>query len=103
MAKKLGIFQIKENHFSQLNINLFLNPNPLYVTDKRPDEEISFNLNPGDLLYMPAYWFHYTISHDTNISYSYFFTEPIKYYLTKTFIMFIYQAITNPIFLWSKP
>ena len=51
---------------------------------------------------MPAYWFHYTISQSTNISFSYFFTEPISYYLSKTFIMFAFQAITNPIFSIMK-
>ena len=51
---------------------------------------------------MPAYWFHYAISQSTNISFSYFFTEPISYYLSKTFIMFAFQAITNPIFSIMK-
>ena len=101
-GKKTWYISNKRESFISIKYKSFLNPNPLYVTDKRPDEEISFNLNPGDLLYMPAYWFHYTISHDTNISYSYFFTEPIKYYLTKTFIMFTYQAVTNPIFSLVK-
>ena len=101
-GKKTWYISNKRESFTSIKYKSLLNPNPLYVTDKRPDEEISFNLNPGDLLYMPAYWFHYTISHDTNISYSYFFTEPIKYYLTKTFIMFTYQAVTNPIFSLLK-
>ena len=92
----------KREPFFSIKYKSLLNPNPLYVTDKNPKEEISFNLNSGDLLYMPAYWFHYTVSHSTNISYSYFFTESIKYYLTKAFLMFIYQAITNPIFSLIK-
>ena len=101
-GKKTWYISNKRESFLSIKYKSLLNPNPLYVTDKKPNEEISFNLNPGDLLYMPAYWFHYTISHDTNISYSYFFTEPIKYYLTKTFIMFMYQAVTNPIFSLLK-
>ena len=101
-GKKTWYISNKRESFLSIKYKSLLNPNPLYVTDKKPNEEISFNLNPGDLLYMPAYWFHYTISHDTNISYSYFFTEPIKYYLTKTFIMFTYQAVTNPIFSLVK-
>jgi len=88
--------------FSSIKYKNLLNPNPLYVTVKNPSNEIKFNLNPGDLLYMPAYWFHYTISHDTNISYSHFFTESIWYYFSKTFLMFIYQAITNPILALVK-
>ena len=101
-GKKTWYISNNRESFFSIKYKSLLNPNPLYVTDKRPDEEISFNLNPGDLLYMPAYWFHYTISHATNISYSYFFTEPIKYYLTKTFVMFAYQALTNPIFSLVK-
>ena len=101
-GKKTWYISKKRESFFSIKYKSLLNPNPLYVTDKRPNEEISFSLKPGDLLYMPAYWFHYTISHATNISYGYFFTEPIKYYLTKTFVMFAYQALTNPIFSLVK-
>ena len=85
-----------ENFFSIKYKNL-LYPNPLYVTDKDLKNEISFTLNPGDMLYMPAYWFHYTVSKNTNLSYSYFFTETIWYYLFKCFLMFIYQTLSNPL------
>ena len=101
-GKKTWYVSNKRESFFSIKYKSLLNPNPLYVTDKTPEKEISFNLYSGDLLYMPAYWFHYTISHNTNISYSYFFTESIQYYLTKTFTMFIYQAITNPIFSLVK-
>lgn len=101
-GKKTWYVSDKREPFLSIKYKSLLNPNPLYVTDKKPEEEISFNLNSGDLLYMPAYWFHYTISHSTNISYSYFFTESIKYYITKAFLMFMYQAITNPIFSLIK-
>ena len=89
------ISKSRDNFFSIKYKNL-LYPNPLYVTDKNINNEISFTLEPGDILYMPAYWFHYTVSHDTNISYSHFFTETMWYYLTKCFLMFIYQVISNP-------
>ena len=82
--------------FLSIKYKNLLHPNPLYVTEKEIDNEIAFTLEPGDLLYMPAYWFHYTISHNTNISYSHFFTETMWYYLTKCFLMFIYQVISNP-------
>ena len=75
---------------------LFLNPNPLYVTDKTPEEELKFTLNPGDFLYMPAYWFHYTTSNELSLSFSYFFTEKITYYLKYWPLMFIYQGLRNP-------
>ena len=86
----------RENFFSIKFKNL-LYPNPLYVTDKDLKNEISFTLNPGDMLYMPAYWFHYTVSKNTNLSYSYFFTETVWYYLSKCFLMFIYQTLSNPL------
>ena len=88
--------------FHSIKYKSLLNPNPLYVTDKDPAEEIALRLEPGDVLYMPAYWFHYTYSYDINISYSHFFTEPIQYYLYKTFLMFTYQAVTNPIHSFIK-
>jgi len=88
--------------FQSIKYKSLLNPNPLYVTDKDPTEEIALRLEPGDVLYMPAYWFHYTYSYDINISYSHFFTEPIQYYLYKTFLMFTYQAVTNPVHSFIK-
>ena len=88
--------------FQSIKYKSLLNPNPLYVTEKDPTEEIALRLEPGDMLYMPAYWFHYTYSYDINISYSHFFTEPIQYYLYKTFLMFTYQAVTNPVHSFIK-
>ena len=88
--------------FQSIKYKSLLNPNPLYVTDKDPTKEIALKLEPGDMLYMPAYWFHYTYSYDINISYSHFFTEPIQYYLYKTFLMFTYQAVTNPVHSFIK-
>ena len=68
-GEKTWYISNKRESFFSIKYKSLLNPNPLYVTDKNPEKEISFNLNSGDLLYMPAYWFHYTISHNTNISY----------------------------------
>ena len=88
--------------FSSIRYKSFLHPNPLYVTDKNIDNEIKIVLEEGDILYMPPYWFHYTYSTETNISYSYFFTEPISYYLKNTFLMFAYHLITNPFHSFLK-
>jgi ribosomal protein L16 Arg81 hydroxylase len=88
--------------FSSIKYKSFLHPNPLYVTDKNVNDEIKLTLEQGDILYMPPYWFHYTISNETNISYSYFFTENILYYLKNTFLMFTYHLITNPIHSFIK-
>ena len=101
-GKKTWYVSKDRDSFSSIKYKSLLNPNPLYVTDKNPSEEFSFSLNPGDVLYMPAYWFHYTISHNTNISYSYFFTESLQYYYTRALPMFLYQAITNPVFSLVK-
>ena len=73
-------------------------PTPLYISDKKIKNENVVTLDPGDIIYIPAYWFHYTTSDNTNISYSHFFTEPISYYLKNTFLMLVYQAITNSIY-----
>jgi len=73
-------------------------PNPLYITDKNIKIEEEVELEPGDILYMPAYWFHYTFSEDISISYNYFFTESISYYLKKSFLMLMFQAFTNPFY-----
>ena len=73
-------------------------PTPLYISDKKIKNENVVTLDPGDIIYIPAYWFHYTTSDNTNISYSHFFTEPISYYLKNTFLMLMYQAITNSIY-----
>ena len=73
-------------------------PTPLYIIDKKIKHEHVVTLDPGDMLYIPAYWFHYTTSKNTNISYSHFFTEPMFYYLKYSFLMMVYQAITNSIY-----
>lgn len=93
--KTWHISKSRETFFS-IKYKSFLNPNPLYVTDKIADNELKFTLNPGDFLYMPAYWFHYTTSNELSLSFSYFFTEKIKYYLKYTPLMFFYQGLRNP-------
>ena len=93
--KTWHISKSRENFFS-IKYKSFLNPNPLYVTDKIAENELKFTLNPGDFLYMPAYWFHYTTSNELSLSFSYFFTERIKYYLKYYPLMFFYQGLRNP-------
>ena len=93
--KTWHISKSRENFFS-IKYKSFLNPNPLYVTDKIAENELKFTLNPGDFLYMPAYWFHYTTSNELSLSFSYFFTEKIKYYLKYSPLMFFYQGLRNP-------
>jgi ribosomal protein L16 Arg81 hydroxylase len=88
--------------FGSIKYKRLVYPNPLYITDKNPTNEIAFTVGPGDMIYMPAYWFHYTHSDDVNISYNHFFTEKIQYYLNRTLLMFLYQSFTNPIHSFIK-
>ena len=83
--------------FFSIRFKSFLNPNPLYVTDKDELKETRVVLNPGDFLYIPAYWFHYTNCHEPSLSMSYFFTEKLNYYLKKTPLLFLFQTFRNPI------
>ena len=101
-GKKTWYISNCRESFSSIKYKSLLNPNPLYVTDKNLKKEIKFILEPGDFLYMPAYWFHYTQSNGINISYSHFFTEKMGYYMKKTFLMFMFQSITNPVHSFIK-
>jgi ribosomal protein L16 Arg81 hydroxylase len=101
-GKKTWYISNCRESFWSIKYKSLLNPNPLYVTDKNLKKEITFTLEPGDFLYMPAYWFHYTHSNGTNISYSHFFTERIWYYMSRSFLMFMYQTITNPVYSFIK-
>ena len=95
-GKKTWYISKTREKFSRIKYKSLLHPNPLYVTDKCLGDEFEVDLKPGDLLYIPAYWFHYTVSHGINLSYSYFFTESISYYMKNSFKMFFYEALTNP-------
>jgi len=95
-TKTWYISKTLDNFFS-IRFKSFLNPNPLYVTDKDKSKEARVLLYPGDFLYIPAYWFHYTNCNETSLSMSYFFTEKLNYYLKKTPLLFLFQAFRNPI------
>jgi hypothetical protein len=93
--KTWHISKSREKFFS-IKYKSLLNPNPLYVTDKHVKEEEIITLSPGDFLYMPAYWFHYTTSKELSLSFSYFFTEKLAYYFKYFPLMFFYQGLKNP-------
>ena len=101
-GEKTWYISKKREKFSTIKYKSLLHPNPLYVTDKNVEKEFAVILKPGDLLYMPAYWFHYTVSHNVNISFSHFFTESISYYLKNSFLMFFFQVLTNPFYAIIK-
>lgn len=96
-SKKWYLSKTRDN-FWQVKYKRVIFPTPLYIFDKKINNEDVVTLDPGDMIYIPAYWFHYTTSKNTNISYSHFFTEPMSYYLKNTFLMLAYQSITNSIY-----
>ena len=96
-SKKWYLSKTRDN-FWQVKYKRVIFPTPLYIIDKKINNEDVVTLDPGDMIYIPAYWFHYTTSKNTNISYSHFFTEPMSYYLKNSFLMLAYQAITNSIY-----
>ncbi len=96
-SKKWYLSKTRDD-FWQVKYKRVIFPTPLYILDKKIKHENVFTLEPGDMLYIPAYWFHYTTSKNTNISYSHFFTEPMSYYLKNSFLMLAYQVITNSIY-----
>jgi hypothetical protein len=96
-SKKWYLSKTRDD-FWQVKYKRVIFPTPLYIIDKKINNEDVVTLDPGDMIYIPAYWFHYTTSKNTNISYSHFFTEPVSYYLKNSFLMLAYQAITNSIY-----
>lgn len=96
-SKKWYLSKTRDD-FWQVKYKRVIFPTPLYIIDKKINNEDVVTLDPGDMIYIPAYWFHYTTSKNTNISYSHFFTEPMSYYLKNSFLMLAYQAITNSIY-----
>ena len=51
-GEKTWYISNKKEPFFSIKYKSLLNPNPLYVTDKQPHQEIAFTLEPGDLLIM---------------------------------------------------
>ena len=96
-SKKWYLSKERDN-FRDVKYKRVIFPTPLYIIDKRIKHEDVVILAPGDMIYIPAFWFHYTTSENTNISYSHFFTEPMTYYLKNSFLMLAYQVITNSLY-----
>ena len=69
-----------------------------YLAEKRPDEEIEVTLTEGDVLYMPAYWFHYTDTTQVSLSMHYLFAESLSYYFSPRILpLFLYELIHRPL------
>ncbi|HAN31865.1 MAG TPA: hypothetical protein DCQ06_09740 [Myxococcales bacterium] len=68
-----------------------------FLAEKRPTEEFSITMRPGNVLYLPAYWFHYTDTDTLSLSMHYIFAESMSYYLSpKIWPLFIYELIKRP-------
>ncbi len=63
-----------------------------FLAEKRPSRELELTLEPGQILYLPAYWFHYTDTDEVTLSMHYLFAEPLSYYL---------KAAVRPLFLYE--
>jgi hypothetical protein len=69
-----------------------------YIAEKRPEEEMSLTMRPGDILYLPAYWFHYTDTDDVSLSMHYMFGEPLSYYFRRAIRpLFLYELFRRPL------
>ncbi len=68
-----------------------------FLAEKHPHEELELTLEPGQVLYLPAYWFHYTDTDEVTLSMHYLFAEPMRYYFSKRIrSLFFYELIKRP-------
>tara|TARA_B100000683_G_C12066633_1_gene381005 strand:- start:67 stop:513 length:447 start_codon:yes stop_codon:yes gene_type:complete len=68
-----------------------------FLAEKRPEREFELTLEPGQILYLPAYWFHYTDTEDVTLSMHYLFAEPMSYYFRKSIrSLFFYEVFKRP-------
>ena len=69
-----------------------------FLAEKHPDRELELTLEPGQILYLPAYWFHYTDTDDVTLSMHYLFAEPMRYYFRPAIRpLFLYELFKRPI------
>ena len=68
-----------------------------FLAEKRPEREFELTLEPGQILYLPAYWFHYTDTDDVTLSMHYLFAEPLRYYFRRSIrSLFFYEVFKRP-------
>ena len=69
-----------------------------FLAEKRPSTELELCLEPGQVLYLPAYWFHYTDTEEVTLSMHYLFSEPMSYYLRPGVrSLFFYELLRRPL------
>lgn len=69
-----------------------------FLAEKQPGRELELTLEPGQILYLPAYWFHYTDTDEVTLSMHYLFSEPMSYYFRPAVRrLFFYEVFRRPI------
>ena len=69
-----------------------------FLAEKEPDRELELTLEPGQVLYLPAYWFHYTDTDEVTLSMHYLFAEPMSYYFRPAIrSLFFYELLKRPL------
>ena len=69
-----------------------------YLAEKHPEQELEVQMKPGNILYVPAYWLHYTDTDTVSLSMHYLFTERMSYYLSKRMRkLFLYEVFWRPL------
>ena len=69
-----------------------------FLAEKDPSRELELTLEPGQILYLPAYWFHYTDTDEVTLSMHYLFAEPMRYYLKRGIReLFLYELLRRPL------
>ncbi len=69
-----------------------------YIAEKHPQQELEVHMKPGNILYVPAYWLHYTDTDSVSLSMHYLFTEKMSYYFSKRIRkLFFFEMIRRPI------
>jgi hypothetical protein len=69
-----------------------------YLAKKHPVQELVVHMKPGNILYVPAYWLHYTDTDTVSLSMHYLFTEKMSYYFSKRMRkLFFFEMIRRPI------
>ena len=69
-----------------------------FLAEKEPNRELELTLEPGQVLYLPAYWFHYTDTDEVTLSMHYLFAEPMSYYFRPAIrSLFFYELFKRPL------
>ena len=69
-----------------------------FLAEKDTQRELEVTMEPGQVLYLPAYWFHYTDTDEVTLTMHYLFAEPLSYYMSAAVRpLFLYELIRRPL------